>query len=130
MNPSEFYPQGLLEETEKTLQLLFDPVNSKSSRRTKRICDKDEVDLEAAIFSHASKDLCNYPYWREKLRDIQKAYDQARPKEVKQWWYDRRRPFEWSTLWVAVIVFFLTLFFGVISSVTSIMQVYASFKML
>jgi uncharacterized membrane protein HdeD (DUF308 family) len=37
---------------------------------------------------------------------------------------------EWATFWVALVVFILTLIFGVISSVTGILQVIASFKAL
>ena len=92
------------------------------------------MDIEAAIESSVASgemlDLSNYPYWQERLGEVQKAYDKARPKTLRQWWFDRRNRFEWATFWTAVVVFILTLIFGLIASITSIMQVYAAFKAL
>jgi hypothetical protein len=118
----------MLAETENTLCLLFPPINYKSSKRTKRICEADDVDIEAAIASHASRDLSNYPYWQGRLREVQQVYDDARPRKIKQWWFDRRNKSEWATLWIAILVFVLTVIFGLISSITGILQAYASFK--
>ena len=121
-------------ETERTLSLLFPPANFKTSKRTRRIGEKNHVDIEAAIESSVASekmlDLNSYPYWQERLREVQRRYDNARPKTLTQWWFDRRNRFEWATFWTAVVVFILTLVFGVIASVTGILQVYASFKAL
>lgn len=125
---SKLFPDGFLEDTERTFSLLFPPANFETSRRVRRISKREGVDIEAAIQHHASFDLNNYPFWQERLRHVQHAYDKAKPKRIAQWYYDRRDRVEWSTFWIAVVVFLLTLFFGIISSVTSIMQVYASFK--
>ena len=73
-------------------------------------------------------DLNNYPIYRHRLAEIQRQYNAARPKYPKQWWYDRRLRMEWTTLLIAVIVFVLTVVFGVISSVTGILQVYVAFR--
>ena len=72
--------------------------------------------------------MSTYPHWGSRLVIIQKYYDNARPRKYRQWWFDRRNRVEWATLLVAVTIFFMTLVFGVISSVTGIMQVYASFR--
>lgn len=126
------YPPGFLQETERTLALLFDPVGNETSKRTRRIERKNHVDLEAAIHSlitsDARLDLRTYPYWQERLREICRVYEEAQPKSLRQWWFDRRNRFNWATLWAAIVVFCLTLVFGMISSVTGIMQVYASFR--
>jgi hypothetical protein len=131
---SLLYPGDFLSETERTLSLLFPPANFEASKRTRRIGEKDHVDIEAAIESSVASDemldLSNYPYWQERLREVQKAYDHARPKTLKQWWFDRRHRFEWATFWTAVVVFILTLIFGLIASITGIIQVYAAFKAL
>jgi hypothetical protein len=128
------YPEHFLSETERTLSLLFPPANFKTSKRTRRIGEKNHVDIEAAIESSVASekmlDLNSYPYWQERLREVQRRYDSARPRTLTQWWFDRRNKFEWATFWTAVVVFTLTLLFGVIASVTGILQVYASFKAL
>jgi hypothetical protein len=117
------YPDDILEETENTLRLLFPPVELKSAKRTKLVAEKEGVDIEAAIAAYASLDLGSYPFWHERLEKVQKTYDAAHPKRMKQWWFNRRDKVAWATLWVAVIVFVLTVVFGMIQSVTSIMQV-------
>jgi hypothetical protein len=122
------YPEGVLEETQETLELLFPTMNLKDSKRTRRLRDRDNVDIEAARDLPAATALSHYKHWGERLAIIQQAYDNARPKKYRQWWFDRRNRVEWATLLVAVIIFFMTLVFGVISSVTGIMQVYASFR--
>jgi hypothetical protein len=128
------YPPGFLQETERTLALLFDPLGSDTSKRTRRIERKNQVDLEAAINalvdSEIRLDLRKYRYWQEHLREIRKVYEDAQPKTLRQWWFDRRNRFNWATFWTAIVVFCITLVFGLISSVTGIMQAYAAFKAL
>jgi hypothetical protein len=124
------YPDGLLEETEETLALLFPTKNNKDSKRTRRLRDKHQVDIETALDLPPSMVISHYKHWGERLAIVQQVYDTARPRHPRQWWFDRRNRVEWATLVVAVIVFIMTLFFGVISSVTGILQVYASFKSL
>ena len=68
-------------------------------------------------------DLAKYPYFGERLRDLQDRYDRAIPGTLEQLWYDRRRPGEWTILWLAVLVILLTIVFGAIGSVTGILQV-------
>lgn len=126
----ELYPDGLLEETEETLDLLFPTKNIKDSKRTRRLRDKDDVDIEAARDLPPSMTISHYKHWGDRLALVQQAYDTARPRRGRQWWYDRRNRVEWATLLVAIIVFIMTLVFGIISSVTGIMQVYASFRSL
>jgi hypothetical protein len=126
------YPPKFLHETERTLALLFDPTGNTTSKRTRRLEKKHHVDLEAAIHTliHSDDrlDLRTYPFWQERLREICKVYEAAQPKTLRQWWFDRRDRFNWATFWAAFVVFCLTLVFGVISAVTGIMQVYASFR--
>lgn len=124
----DMYPHDFLEETEDTLRLLFPLDERRTAKRTKRICETFSVDVEAAIEKHASYELSSYPIWRNRLAEVQQRYDAARPSNLRQWWYDRRNKPEWATFWVAVTVFILTVVFGVISSVTGIMQVYAAFR--
>lgn len=118
------FPPGFLEETRKTLSLLF-PVlkNVKTQKRVRRIQVEEEVDIEALIGDFELMDTKSYPYYASRLIEIQRRYDASRPKKAKQWWFDRRHRLEWTTLGVAVVVFVLTVVFGVIQSVTSILQV-------
>jgi hypothetical protein len=117
-----------LEETEETIDLLFPTKDSKDSKRTRRLRDKDNVDIEAARDLPPAMTINHYKHWGKRLAALQNVYDAARPRQPQQWWYDRRNRAEWATLVIAIIVFVMTLVFGIISSVTGIIQAYASFK--
>lgn len=126
------YPDGLLEETYRTLSLLFPYEDLVSSRRVYKIVRKEQVDIEAHIDRQINEDkqfhLSSYPFYAERLEKIQDRYNEVKPSTLKQWWYDRRRREEWAALMVALVVFVLTIIFGTISAVTGILQVYASFR--
>lgn len=126
------YSPGFLEETERTLALLFDPADKSTMKRTRRIERRDAADLEAAMKSVVDLDerldLRNYPFWQERLLAIQQVYDEAQPKTMKQWFFDDRNRINWATFWTAITVFILTVVFGVVSSVTGVMQVYIAFN--
>lgn len=68
-----------------------------------------------------------FKYWHDRLVVLKQVYDEAQPKTMSQWWYDRRNGVQWFTFWVAIVVLFLTLFFGLVQSVEGAMQVYAAF---
>lgn len=121
------FPEGFIEETLHTLYLLFRPLEPHKSRRNIRMMEKNpHIDLELAMAKQASFDLNNYRYWHARLAKIQTAYDRTSPKNLQQWWFDRRDRVHWATFWTAFVVFILTIIFGVISSVTGILQVMAA----
>jgi hypothetical protein len=120
---SDFFPKEFLSETRKTMHLLFPPNGLHSSKRIKKLAKARLVDLEAQAVKTAPLDLTNYPVWRHRLAEVQRRYDAAKPSTVMQWWYDNRNKPERVTFWTAILVIFLTLVFGLISSVTGILQV-------
>lgn len=87
-----------------------------------------DADLELAMGEYATVELKQYPYWHERLVEIQRVYDSKTPTGYVQWWFDRRDRIQWATFWVAFTVFVLTVVFGVISSVTGIWQVYLAYR--
>lgn len=46
------------------------------------------------------------------MAEVQERYDAAKPGALRQWWFDRRNKPEWATFWIAVVIFALTVFFG------------------
>ena len=68
--------------------------------------------------------LEDYHFWRERLETIVEAYDSSEPKALPQWWNDRRNKVQWYTFWTAVLILLLTIVFGLIQSITGILQVY------
>ena len=124
---SDLFPVGFVRDTESTLHLLLRPNEVKSAKRNRRLAKKARADLELGVGDEASFDLKSYPFWGDRLAEVQRRYDAARPHGIRQWWYYRHNKPEWATLWIAIVVFVLTVFFGMISSVTGIMQTYAAF---
>lgn len=81
------YPDGLLEETEETLALLFPTKNNKDSKRTGRLRDKHQVDIETALEIPPFMVISHYKHWGERLAVVQQVYDTARPRHPRQWWF-------------------------------------------
>jgi hypothetical protein len=123
---SEFYPDGFLEETLKTMSTLFPEEEPRQQRRKRRVCAKNDADLEAQDFIYL--DLREYQFWGERPRTLQIANNEARPRSLKQRYFDTRDKERWTTFWIAVAAFVLALLFRLISSITGIMQVYIAFK--
>ncbi|KAL6709127.1 hypothetical protein ACN47E_001943 [Coniothyrium glycines] len=125
------FPDGLIEETLRTLALLFpqsDPATSIWYR--KKIQDMD-IDPELIFCGHLKTDdrqIENFVYWHDRLVVLKQLFDEATPRTISQWWHDRRNGVQWYTFWVAVLVLTLTVFFGVVQSVEGALQVYGTFK--
>jgi len=65
-------------------------------------------------------------FWRDWLVILKQTFDDATPKTLSQWWHDRRM--QWYTFWVAILVFLITTFLGVVQAVEGALQVYKSFE--
>ncbi|RKU47800.1 hypothetical protein DL546_007263 [Coniochaeta pulveracea] len=128
------YPDGLAEETLQTLKLLL-PQSDKKSRLWlgHQIASSRPLQLDHCLArlgpsrSHERR-IENFFYWHDRLVILKQAFDDSSPKTLQQWWHDRRNPVQWYTFWVAIIVFVMTLFFGIIQSVEGAMQVYLSWN--
>lgn len=103
-------------------------MDPRSARDNARYMEKHRnADLELAMGRVARLDLSNYPFWHRQLEVLQRTYGKKTPSGLTQWWFDRRDRVQWATFWVAFVVFILTVVFGVISSVTGVLQVYAAY---
>ena len=71
----------------------------------------------------ASREKKSYIYWRERLLNISERYERSKPSSFLQWWYDRRDMGQWWTFWLLITGIFLTVLFGLIQSITGILQV-------
>jgi hypothetical protein len=138
------FPDGFVEETLRTLALLFPQAKFGTSRR-RRITGGSERKWFQAL-SNKKKDmfidprlvLCGtlgtedrqidcFRFWRDRLVILKQAYDEATPRTFSQWWYDGRNGVQWSTFWVAILVLIITTLLGIIQCVEGALQVYKSF---
>ena len=97
--------------------LLFPLGEARLSKESNHLEEECHIKVEAAIAKHASHDLCNYPYWKERLLEIQKTYDASKPVDVQHLWRDKRNLSQWAMLWMVILVGTLTLVIQVIQTV-------------
>ena len=72
------------------------------------------------------RNIRNFKYWHDRLIILKEVFDDAEPRTIRQWWYDRRKRVQWYTFWVAALVLVLTVFFGLVQSIEGGIQAYAA----
>jgi hypothetical protein len=109
----------LFEETLRTLDVLFpawDPstiefVDSMSSGGDMISPFKLED-----LYPQQQQSLSKFRFWRARLTELILEH-QSPPRDWRQIWKDRRNPMAFWTFWIGLMIFLLTLVFGVIASV-------------
>jgi hypothetical protein len=127
---SNIYPAGLIAETLRTLALLFpqhDPLTQKHLQRLAASSVFDPHVRRCGQLRLGERQIENYHFWHDRLVILKQAYDQSRPSTLWQWWYDRRNGVQWYTFWVAAVVLFLTILFGLVQSIEGALQVYKAY---
>ena len=121
------FPDGLLDETIRTLDLLF-PFGD--DRTKKYLEDEGQVFYGLNLPRHSqfvSADLNNFDYWRDRLTVLYDVLDQP-PSRFPGMWTDRRNPMQWWTFWLAVFFSGLTFVFGVAGLILGFKQLRLSQK--
>jgi Ni/Fe-hydrogenase subunit HybB-like protein len=54
--------------------------------------------------------------------ELRDEYERTEPTTMRQWMLDKRKPNQRYTFWIAVIALFFALVFGLIQSVTGVIQ--------
>ncbi len=85
--------------------------------------DKFGIDDGLIYRKMANRSKRTFVFWQERLLSFSDAFDRARPSGVIQWWYDRRDMGQWWNYWLVVGGLGLTVLFGLVQSVTGILQV-------
>lgn len=84
---------------------------------------QEYIDIEAGTLPVASRYIAQYSYWGRRLLELREEYDRTEPTTVKQWIVGKRKPNQRYTFWIAVVALALALMFGLIQSITGILQV-------
>ncbi|KAF2999569.1 hypothetical protein E8E14_003545 [Neopestalotiopsis sp. 37M] len=142
---SSIFPDGFVEETLRTLALLFPEAEfrkkggwiTESSKQKwfRTLYQKppnnwfvpDERLGFCGTLPAANRHIDCFKFWRDRLVILKQAYDEATPRTLSQWWHDERDSVRWSTFWVAILVLIITTFLGIIQCVEGALQVYKSF---
>ncbi|KAK6825973.1 hypothetical protein PG987_013467 [Apiospora arundinis] len=135
------FPDGLVNETLRTLALLFPEAQfgrrqhrCPGSRWFHQKCLREGSGrvLDARLarcgnLQMEERQIEHFTYWRDRLVILKQAYDDATPRALSQWWHDRRNGVQWYTFWVAILVLVLTTFLGLVQCVESALQVYKAY---
>jgi hypothetical protein len=127
---SHLFPDGFVEETLRTLALLF-PQTDKDTKiwykklRTSRLIDSRTFKCQR--LTTADRQVGKFVFWRERLIILKQFFDETEPSTLSQWWHDRRKGVIWYTFWVAAVVLLMTFFFGVVQCLEGALQAYKAF---
>jgi hypothetical protein len=120
-SPNTIYPDGFIDETLQTLALLFPKGDKAVEKWYRRQASADELDFAVLRCGTMIRQIENYRFWRDGLVQLKESFDDSRPRNLVQWWHDRREGIQWYTLWIAI---FFTVFFGLIQSIEGALQLY------
>lgn len=121
-------PESLLNETQRTLSLLFPQTDAEIRNWCRKRPYFDSQLMSCGHLKTDDRQIEKFLHWHDRLVVLKQLFDEATPRTLSQWWYDRRNGVQWYTFWVAILVLALTLIFGLIQCITGIMQVYAAFN--
>jgi hypothetical protein len=130
------YPAQLIEETLRTITLLFPSYNTAIKEWYQKVAAKSTYGLDKRLIGIGNlnaeeRQIDNFSYWHDRLVILKEVYDEARPGTLSQFWYDRRNGPQWYTFWVALCVFVLTvltLLIAVVQCVEGGLQVYLALR--
>ncbi|KAL9127056.1 MAG: hypothetical protein Q9217_004000 [Psora testacea] len=126
-------PKDLVDETIRTISLFLPPVLGEPNPWFQVEKQKHRLDANAGLckrLNSSERQIGRFTYWRDRVVLLKRTFDDTEPRTISQLYHDDRKKTQWFTFWVAVLVFFVTIFFGVIQSVASIIQAWASVKAL
>lgn len=124
-------PKALVDETIRSISLLIPPILGEPNPWFQQQRKKHLIDAQAGVcdrLNSSERQIEKFTYWRDRLVLLKRTFDDAEPKNISQLWWDDRKKTQWFTFWVAVLVFIMTVFFGVVQSVAGIVQAWASVK--
>jgi hypothetical protein len=130
---SQLFEVEFIEEIIRTLALLLPQDNPASYQWFEQKCKELGLDPAAGTNGHlnaSARQLDKFLYFGDRISILKQAFDDSEPNTVWQWWYDDRKKVQWYTFWIAALVLLLTVIFGLIQSVASIVQAWAAVKSL
>jgi hypothetical protein len=129
---SDIFPPGFIEETQRTMALLFPNYDRTTKKWYQKISSTSTQCLDSKLIDTGNlnaegRQIGNFWYWHDRLVILKEVYDEARPNTLSQFWCDRRNGVQWYTFWVAVGVVLLTIIFGFVQCIEGALQVYKAF---
>lgn len=125
------FPEGLIEETKRSLALLF-PDSEETRKWFKKQAFLSETDIDDNIvhcgyLKAEDRRIDNFKFWRHRLVILKRIFDDSEPSTWHQWWYDRRRGVQRYTFLLAAVALALTVLFSLVQCVVGALQVYKAY---
>ena len=114
------FPAEVYEETSRTLDLLFPSWD----KPTQRFLRRKARDFHSSNSQKRMLDLKFYPYWKDRILELNEDVFMGPAEGWAQLWNDRRDPQKFWTFWIALAVFTLTM----ASTVASVVQIWATLR--
>jgi hypothetical protein len=125
------FPVGLVDETLRTLALLFTRDTKQTKKWLQGLPASLMVDQKGLLrwkkLRLDDRQIGKFRFWHDRLIILKQSFDESRPSKLSQWWHDTRDGHSWYTFWVAVLVLSLTVFFGLVQSIEGALQVYRAY---
>ncbi|PFH60328.1 hypothetical protein XA68_11139 [Ophiocordyceps unilateralis] len=86
-------PQGLGEETLRTLALLFPSADSQTRKWLLNLPQYHCLDkrvMQCGRLKTDDRHIDNFRFWRERLALLKQVFDESQPQSLSSWWHDRR----------------------------------------
>ncbi|KAH8598536.1 hypothetical protein B0O99DRAFT_44298 [Bisporella sp. PMI_857] len=128
---STLFPAGLIDETLRTLALLFPGTDKGCKKWFMKLSRSQNLDPKAIKCGRLRVDdrrIENFQFWHDRLVTLKQLFDEAEPETLTQWWCDRRKRVQWYTFWIAAMVLALTIFFGVVQCIEGALQVHKAYN--
>ena len=129
---SDVLNDHLIREVFETLAMLLPSSNMRCAAWFRLKTSRLGLDPKAGAceypFNRVTWDINEFHYFRDRLVILKQVFDATEPRTLSQWWLDDRKKVQWYTFWIAALVLVLTIVFGLIQSVTGIVQAWASVR--
>ncbi|KAF8541814.1 hypothetical protein BDD12DRAFT_803383 [Trichophaea hybrida] len=123
------FDEEFLLETRQTYKLLFPPIRQDCTKYLRELQEDLKFDEDLGRLPIGSTPPMEPPFvpsdfkfYGKRLAMLSKTLNSSNPTSLSQLWYDRRNKQTWYTMWIAIVVFLLTLFFGFASIIIGGLQ--------
>lgn len=96
-------PKGLAEETLQTLALLLPSSDTETRKWFSQLSEAglDKRAIQCGQLKTDHRQTERFRFWNDRLVVLKQVFDEAQPKSLSQWWYDRRNGVQWYSSLIA-----------------------------
>ncbi|KAN0092431.1 hypothetical protein V8E51_018278 [Hyaloscypha variabilis] len=123
---STLFPPGLIDETLRTLMLLF-PATGETKIWFKKLAATEKLDRTAFTYGRLraeDRQINEFKFWRDRLVILKQIFDEKEPSSWGQWLHDRRRGLHRYPFLVAGAALIFAVLVGIIQCIEGAIQTY------